>query len=187
MCLIKAAAAEAFPGEKIDIKRTDEGKPYLPEKTGFEFSLSHSGKLIVLAVDDRPIGIDTELVKEKDWRIFHRYLTEEEMSMIEASRYPAARFFDVWTVREALSKEEGIGLRILDKDFLVDYDKCTIDYEGRRLYFRTEEYRVSETYSLSICSPARPDTAEIIYLDDAGWEHMKALLSGYIHEESFKP
>lgn len=163
--LIRRAAAKSFPGEEIIVKRTDEGKPYIPGRPGFEFSLSHSGKLIVLALSDRPVGVDVELIKGKDWHLFHRYLTEKEMSMIESADDPAARFFDVWTVREALSKEEGIGLRILDRKFTVDYAAHTISYEGRTLYFWTGSYHSSESYSLSLCSPEELRDVELMYLD----------------------
>nr|MCR5746144.1 4'-phosphopantetheinyl transferase superfamily protein [Lachnospiraceae bacterium] len=133
--LIRSMAERVFPDEEIVIGRTEMGKPYLYGKEGYEFSLSHSGDMIVLAVGRLPVGVDVEIVKEKDWRMFHRFLSKEEMKMIEGDKDPEIRFFEVWTVREAFSKEEGQGLRILDDVFKVDYDRKKISYKDKILNF----------------------------------------------------
>ena len=152
--MIRHFAGETFPGEEIRIERTEHGKPYLYGHEGFEFSLSHSGDMVVLAVSGKPVGADVEIVKGKDWRMFHRFLSEDEMKMIETSREPEERFFEVWTVREAFSKEEGQGLRILDEAFAVDYDRREIVYKDKTLYFNTISHKVRENgYKISVCSP----------------------------------
>jgi len=176
VCLIRSAAAERFPGETVSIMKTDKGKPYLSGRTGYEFNLSHSGDLIVLAVDELPVGIDVEQIKDKNWEIFHRYLTDEEMSMIRGSDDPPAVFFEVWTVREAFSKEEGQGLSILDSIFSMDYHEKTVSYNGKKLYFRTEKYSSSEKYRISLCSRRRLDDVTMEYLDIWDWERRIGLI-----------
>ena len=152
--MIRHFAGEAFPGEEIIIERTEYGKPYLSGHEGFEFSLSHSGDMVVLAVSDKPVGADVEIVKGRDWRMFHRFLSEVEMKMIETSKEPEERFFEVWTVREAFSKEEGQGLRILDEAFAVDYDRREIVYKDKTLYFNTISHKARDSgYKISVCSP----------------------------------
>ena len=152
--MIRHFAGEAFPEEEIVIERDEYGKPYLSGHEGFEFSLSHSGDMVVLAISDKPVGADVETVKGKDWRMFHRFLSEEEMKMIETAKEPEGRFFEVWTVREAFSKEEGKGLRILDEAFTVDYDRKEIGYKGKILYFKTISHTARGTgYKISVCSP----------------------------------
>ena len=177
VCLIKSMAVEAFPGENITISVSEEGKPYLEGRVGYEFNLSHSGDLIVLAVDDLPVGIDVEQIKDKNWEIFHRYLTEAEMSMIRSSNDPVARFYEVWTIREAFFKEEGQGLRILDSDFSVDYDCRTIHYNEKELYFRTESYDSSDKYRISICSQRPPDDAKMICMTNSYWKSIASSMS----------
>lgn len=160
ICMIKGAAAKAFPGEDLTISVTEHGKPYIADHTGYEFNLSHSGRLIVLATDSNPAGIDVEQIETKDWRIFHRYLTGSEMTMIENSSDPCARFFEVWTIREAFAKEEGLGLAMLDRDFTVDYESCRIFYEGKVLRFSSIGYKASEErYMITICSPEPTENA----------------------------
>ncbi|MBO5550545.1 MAG: 4'-phosphopantetheinyl transferase superfamily protein [Lachnospiraceae bacterium] len=175
-CLIRSAAIERFPGEDITVSKTDKGKPYISGKEGYEFNLSHSGDLIALAVDDRPVGIDVEQIKDKNWEIFHRYLTDAEMSMIKGADNPAGRFYEVWTIREAFSKEEGLGLSILDEEFKVDYDKRIVTYDNKSLHFRTERYSTSDEYRISLCSRKQVDDAVIEYPGISEWDKRIRLL-----------
>lgn len=168
-CLIKAYARKAFPDDDISIRETELGKPYVAGHAGYEFNLSHSGWLVVLAFDKHPVGVDVEKVKDKDWRIFHRYLTDDEMSMIEEAESPGESFFEVWTIREAFAKEEGLGLKILDRDFLVDYDRHEIGYDGRRLYFKTFDYDADNKYKISVCSAYDASEAELHILSSEEW------------------
>ncbi|MBQ9361288.1 MAG: 4-phosphopantetheinyl transferase family protein [Lachnospiraceae bacterium] len=116
--------------------------------------------------------MDVELVKGKDWRIFHRYLTDDEMSMIENSDGPVDCFFEVWTIREAFAKEEGLGLKILDRDFLVNYDRLEIDYDGRRLYFKSFDYDAGDKYKISVCSEYDVSKASIHILSPEEWDKL---------------
>jgi 4'-phosphopantetheinyl transferase len=168
--LIRTMASRSFPETEIVIERTASGKPYLAGQSGYEFSLSHSGDLIVLATDACPVGVDVERIRsEKDWRIFHRYLSEAEMTMIENAEDQASEFFRVWTIREAFSKEEGEGLAIFDKDFTVDYECKTILYKSRELNFSTTDY---PEYKISICSPHKTDDMSIHCLSEKDWSEI---------------
>ena len=163
--MIRHFAGEAFPGEEIRIERTEHGKPFLYGHDGFEFSLSHSGDMVVLAVSGRAVGADVETVKGRDWEMFGRFLSEAEMKMIGEAEDPEEKFFEVWTVREAFSKEEGQGLRILDESFSVDYERNRIRYKDKTLYFNTKSHAARDTlYKISVCSPLPTDSTEYIYL-----------------------
>ncbi len=163
--MIRHFAGEAFPGEEIRIERTEHGKPFLYGHDGFEFSLSHSGDMVVLAVSGRAVGADVETVKGRDWEMFGRFLSEAEMKMIGEAEDPEEKFFEVWTVREAFSKEEGQGLRILDESFSVDYERNRIRYKDKTLYFNTKSHAARDTlYTISVCSPLPTDSTEYIYL-----------------------
>ena len=169
-CLIKAGTRGAYPDGDFRIRVTELGKPYVEGRSGYEFNLSHSGSIIAFAEDEAKVGIDVELIKNKDWRIFHRYLTGSEMSMIESSGDPEACFFDVWTTREAFAKEEGLGLKILDEEFTVDYKIHEISYDSRRLYFKLFDHTADERYKICVCSPHDVSDAQIEALSGADWE-----------------
>lgn len=175
-CLIKAGIRRAYPGEDISVCTTELGKPYVKDHSGYEFNLSHSGRMIVFVEDGDPVGIDVELVKEKDWRLFHRYLTKDEMSMIERSEDPEACFFEIWTVREAFAKEEGQGLMIFDKNFNVNYERHIITYDGRKLFFKSFDHEADEKYKISICSPHEISELEVTEMTKTDWEKQLSVI-----------
>ena len=121
------------------------GKPYVTNpalRFPLEFNLSHSEKLIVLAVSNGlPIGVDVEyrLRDNKTLSIADRFFSPSEATGLRA--LPVAqqqeRFFDLWTLKEAYIKARGQGLSIpLDKfsfrfpgpdRVAVDFDRGCID------------------------------------------------------------
>nr|MCR5747666.1 hypothetical protein [Lachnospiraceae bacterium] len=79
-------------------------------------------------------------------------------------------FFEVWTVREAFSKEEGQGLRILDDVFKVDYDRKKISYKDKILNFDHMTHSVRETrYKISVCSEELTADTDYIFLTNDDW------------------
>jgi phosphopantetheinyl transferase len=118
-----------------------------------------------------------ERVKEKNWRIFHRYLSDQEIKMIEASDDPEACFFAVWTVKESFSKEEGMGLAILDEDFSIDHKINKISYSGKTLFFKSFEHTAEDAYRISICSPHEIQDERLYELTEKDWEDLIRVIS----------
>ena len=79
------------------------------------FNISHSERLIVMAVRRRaPVGVDTEATRRMEERdaIAQRYFTVVEkraLSSLPADER-AARFADLWTLKESYLKCKGTGL-----------------------------------------------------------------------------
>jgi phosphopantetheinyl transferase len=70
-----------FPHELIRI--ADTRKPFL-ENEAWHFSLSHCGDYAAAIVSrDKRVGVDVELVSEKVARVKNKFLTEEEMGMVD--------------------------------------------------------------------------------------------------------
>jgi hypothetical protein len=67
-----------------------QGKPYLPSNIKY-VSSSHSGKYLICAIADQPIGIDIEKIRELHPGIVAR---------LKLSENP----FEQWTLREAMTK-----------------------------------------------------------------------------------
>ena len=168
-CLIKAGVRSAYPDGDVRVETKEYGKPFVANRSDYEFNLSHSGSIIAFAEDTAAVGVDVELIKNKDWRIFHRYLTDSEMSMIETSADPESCFFSVWTAREAFAKEEGLGLKILDEDFMFDYERHEISYDGRKLFFRLYDHVADERYKICICSPHDVSDAALSIMSATDW------------------
>ncbi len=72
---------------------TSSGKPYLPSNVQY-VSSSHSGKYLICAIGDQPVGIDIEKIRELHPGIIAR---------LKLSENP----FEQWTLREAMIKLTG--------------------------------------------------------------------------------
>lgn len=97
-----------------------EGKPSLPPGAGMAFNLSHTGRLIVVAVTrQESVGIDVERVcriAEME-RIAETYFSKHERKRFKECE-PMQRqrlFFGLWTLKEARLKRDGRGLPEMDK------------------------------------------------------------------------
>ena len=92
------------------------GKPELVQTfTDLRFNLSHSGNLALIAVTrGRDVGVDLEFVQEDMAyeQIVEHYFDPAEVWSLRTAPPPtrAARFFDLWTRKEACLKAEGSGL-----------------------------------------------------------------------------
>lgn len=88
------------------------GKPFIP---GFlPFNITHSGRVVACAVlkENGNIGIDVEKIRDIEIRNFGKQFSAPEMMQILASKNPNHTFFDYWTIKEAVMKADGRGMRI---------------------------------------------------------------------------
>ncbi len=88
------------------------GKPYIP---GFlPFNITHSGRVVACAVlkEKGNIGIDVEKIREIEVRNFTKQFSAPEMMQILSSKNPTNTFFEYWTIKEAVMKADGRGMRI---------------------------------------------------------------------------
>ncbi len=101
---------EAALGDVVTrIERVDHGKPYVPG--GVEFNLSHSGDVTVCAVSELPVGVDIELMKEREISRLIKAFDERERCLIEEAGDGGLReFYRAWTVKEAVCKLYGCGI-----------------------------------------------------------------------------
>ena len=111
--LLLARALGAQP--KAEFATGAHGKPRLgPGGEAVHFSLSYRRGMVALAVGDAPLGIDIEVVRPgiDMLGIGQRFFTGEESSFLEAPPRAdiAARFFGLWTRKEALIKAAGLGI-----------------------------------------------------------------------------
>lgn len=116
MLLREALADYGLPvgDQPLSLVYGENGKPELPGGEGPYFSISHSGTLVVCAVDDAPIGVDVQIVRKISKRIANKILTECELREFavlpeeSADRYLTVR----WTEKESIAKLLGRGLTI---------------------------------------------------------------------------
>lgn len=83
-----------------EIKRTENGKPYIE---GAEFSITHTGGTALIAISDKPVGIDAEMIKELNYSSILQRFTLREQAEIDCT----AAFLKNWVVKEAYIKKLG--------------------------------------------------------------------------------
>lgn len=107
-----------MPLDSITLLRTEKGKPFVKD-TALNFSIAHSGEWVVLAVDERPVGIDIEVERSVDLKITNRVCTASDMDFLTQSGALSNdknceelihRFFRIWTAKEAYFKMLGTGI-----------------------------------------------------------------------------
>ena len=106
------------------------GKPFLPDLPDVHFSLSHTGNAVLCALDDRPIGIDIEMLRTRGMDHLLSILSPEEHEAVLQDPQPEYRFLEFWTRKESFLKFTGQGLpgiRALQEIPTVDTDTVCFD------------------------------------------------------------
>ena len=110
--------------ENITFGIKEHGKPYA-KGLAVEFNISHSGNMVVCAVDDKPIGIDVEQIRPIDLSVAKRICTDEELLYLfghapteqdftyTTDTETLTRFFEFWTAKEAYGKCVGDGISLI--------------------------------------------------------------------------
>lgn len=92
------------------------GKPTLADAScGIGFNLTHTDGLAACAiVHGHEVGIDAEALDRRvePGVLAPSVLTEPEAASLRASPRPEARFLELWTLKEAVAKAAGLGLRL---------------------------------------------------------------------------
>ncbi|MGW5660938.1 4'-phosphopantetheinyl transferase family protein [Streptomyces sp. NPDC003758] len=117
--LLKHAAAAALGAEpeQLELARRPGGRPYVRGCDQLEVSLSHTGRMLVVAVSQLGlVGVDVEAADrpvlgspvERDICIARE---AEDIGRLPAERRNAA-LVRLWTLKEAYSKALGFGMRL---------------------------------------------------------------------------
>ena len=122
-----------YYGEDSVIELSDSKKPFLLNKKG-EFSVSHCGKYVAVAVSKTPVGIDIEQIRDVNLKITKRICSEkenlyifgkipDEEDFLKKDRETLVRFFEIWTFKEAYYKCFK-DVKFIDID--IDYFDCSV-------------------------------------------------------------
>ena len=108
------------------------GKPYLPD--GPYFNLSHSGDLVVLAVDSHVVGIDVERIAPYPKAMAQRVFTPHEQAWLEESKNDEV-FYRLWTGKESILKALGLGLQLPPESFEICPEQAGPNFVMDRPWF----------------------------------------------------
>ena len=137
-------------GEK-PISFGEHGKPYAED---VHFSVSHSGRVAAIVVDDAAVGLDVERIAEESrLKVADRFYHPNERAYVNASADLCRAFSEIWTRKEAVLKMTGEGISA----DLAAFDTTSSPFK-ERLYTMA-----FGDYCLSVCSD-RPIKEKEIYI-----------------------
>ena len=118
LLLCEALRKEYGITEKPVFGYGEHGKPYILGHPDIHFNFSHCREAVLCVVSDRPVGCDVESIREYKESLVRYTMNEAEIRQIEQSSDPAETFIRFWTMKEALLKKTGEGIRNNMKDVL---------------------------------------------------------------------
>ncbi|MGG0120496.1 4'-phosphopantetheinyl transferase family protein [Bacillus paranthracis] len=142
----------------IKFNKNQYGKPYLKDYPNFNFNISHSGDYVLCAVDNKPIGIDVEEVKDIEYEdIAKSFFTEKEFDYIfnKDLNFQLNKFYELWTLKESYIKCCGQGLLMPLNSFTIEVDQCenirvSSNNEYRKHIFK--RFDIGLGYKIAVCS-----------------------------------
>lgn len=122
-----------------------DGKPFIEGHPDVHFNLSHCHEAAICAVSDHPVGIDIESIRPFKDSLARYTMNDDELRLIHHSTHPEVAFIRLWTMKEALLKLTGKGIRNNLRDVLsVASDKIrfsTVINQPRHYIYSICEYR----------------------------------------------
>lgn len=111
LLLCEALRKEYGITEKPVFGYGEHGKPYILGHPGIHFNFSHCREAVLCVVSDCPVGCDVESIREYKDSLVHYTMNEQEITCITQSPDPAEAFIRFWTMKEAVLKLSGEGIR----------------------------------------------------------------------------
>ncbi len=150
----------------INIQRDFNGKPFLIDYPGTHFNLSHTLGAVVVAVADKPVGVDIECLCRPNKAMLERYFSEKDINYVyQEPVNQSERYAEVWTRKESCIKKFGLGLASCLN--LLKMIECST----------TISYRV-DNYCVSVCSTALNmsiPNGDCAIIDHSGDEKLKGM------------
>lgn len=114
----------------------EHGKPAIIGHPEIHFNLSHCREAAICVISDRPVGIDIESIREYRESLVHYTMNDSEVMQIKQSPSPALEFTRLWTMKEAVLKCSGEGIRNNLKTVLTGAEqiKTTVCAEKNYVY-----------------------------------------------------
>ena len=142
-----------IPIENVVVLRDKYNKPYIKNKSGVKFNISHTDGFVVIGFSKKEFGIDIEKVNDgfafED--ILENCFTSREIKNIGSN---TSMFYRYWTAKEAYLKYEGYGLMRNPKEIEVIYmDDRIIKIEDKVKSSNKvlAAFRISSKYFGAIC------------------------------------
>lgn len=112
------------------VSLTDTGKPYFPNSNIY-FSISHSHGICAVAVANKPVGIDVEVIKAS----YPPHMIERSLSVEEKTVFDSD-FTRFWCRKEAVAKMTGEGIT----GYPVNIDTTNYTFDEKQIEWNGQKY-----------------------------------------------
>lgn len=120
------------------VSYTETGKPFFLESS-VHFSLSHSHGVCAVAISDKPIGVDVELIKTS----YSPHLIERSLTAGEKDSFDGD-FTHIWCRKEAVAKMTGAGITGYPRDI----DTMMYEFNEQQIEWNDQKYWLVATTCL---------------------------------------
>ena len=96
------------------------GKPIIVGHPEIRFNMSHCRDAVICALSDREVGVDIESVSHYRENVMRYTMNDQEVEEILHAERPDVAFTRLWTMKEAVLKCSGEGIRNNMKEVLTD-------------------------------------------------------------------
>ncbi len=139
----------------VGIEEDPLGKPWITGQEMLHFNISHSGRWVLCAIGDEPVGVDVEFFDPTAMEAARLVFNDRECRWIFQGNGTKAvdRFFVLWTLKESYMKFTGLGLGLAPLSFEIDVKQDRIQLTGEGVHkVRLECYRPDETHRAALCT-----------------------------------
>jgi 4'-phosphopantetheinyl transferase len=173
----------------VPVVRGRNGKPIIPGE--LDFSISHSGEWVLIAIDRRQVGVDIEQRKRRSEAFAKAFLCRQERRCFlnAAQSDHASMVTRLWTIKESYLKAEGVGLLGGIRDVMVrDAGEYYVVQrpDGKCRFVKTFRPDSRTEASVCMCTPVFPrrlssiSSYELLELFDGGTKQARP----YLQKES---
>jgi len=134
----------AISPERVPLRVADDGAVEVLSPN-LVLSIAHSGDRAVAGIADRKIGVDIEIIRQRNPRLIRYILNPAEEHFFYALPLDDnRRLVLAWTIKEAVLKAKRTGLRVSPKKLRIavnpgDSSAEVMDIEGKRWQVQFEE------------------------------------------------
>ena len=89
----------------------EHGKPSIVGHPDIFFNMSHCKEAAICVLSDNPVGVDIESMRRYRESLARYTMNDEEMAQILQAERPDMEFTRLWTLKEAVLKRSGEGIR----------------------------------------------------------------------------
>lgn len=104
-----------IPASRLDFQADSRQKPVCISAPDADFNFSHTRNAVLCCVSSKgPAGADIERLRTAPLKVMRRFFHAQEIEYVTQGQEQeqSLRFFEIWTKKEAYSKQLGLGLSL---------------------------------------------------------------------------